>query len=710
MAGSTRLRHFGQGYSYFGESGGSAGEDVIFYGDTSGKYLMWDASADTLTLMGTLAWTGDATVTGAVTVSGLSSLNGGIAVVTNKFTVSTAGATLIKSTLGVGTNATEFTVSAAGVVAIASTLGVTGDFTVGATKFVVTATTGSLATKGSIAITGTSSLTSGITVGTSSNTAGNGIPLSNAHFQGNGFFADDGGVALEAGSTENLMVRYVITQANTGGLATSASSLHASMWVRGSYTGTGGMSGVWGSFLVPTGVTITNSSGTADMAGGHFSADIPTGATLASGSRAAGVSVGGNFGGTITGGLISGFRVRAPSAGTWTYILHADAAAAAASKHGIFIGASAAAHGSGIPLSETNYQANGFFADDGGVALTGSTENVMVRYAINEVIASGPVSASALHASQWVYANYTGSGNLSGVWGHFLIPTGVTIDNSSGARAIVAAGHFSLNLVSGGTLAASSQAAGVSVSGDLGGTITGVASGVRVLSPSAGNWTYGLDTYGMGTPTADVRLTNGATLYNSAAGAVALALGTRTGTAASNGLGITLTDSTTFATGVGNAVSLLVTAGGNRTGGAAARFNGILDQVTVGGTGNVNGMYIRMPLSGSPNLATNLISGLVVDMKELGATDYFSNIFLHKFNTTKGTGVDAFIVCALQELGVAKSGIHFQGINMPDNFLTITPGGDRDMVVTGTPNAATKKYLKVDLGGVAYGIELNSVA
>jgi hypothetical protein len=203
-------------------------------------------------------------------------------------------------------------------------------------------------------------------------------------------------------------------------------------------------------------------------------------------------------------------------------VLHADAAAAAASKHGIFIGASAASAGSGIPLDAVNYQGNGFFADDGGVALTGSTENVMVRYAITEAIGSGAVSASALHASQWVYADYTGSGNLSGVWAHFLVPTGVTIDNSSGARAIAAALHASLDLASGSTLAASSQAAGVSVSGNLGGTITGVASGVRVLSPSAGEWTYGFDTYGMGTPTADIRLLNGETIDNLTDGKILL--------------------------------------------------------------------------------------------------------------------------------------------------------------------------------------------
>jgi hypothetical protein len=114
-----------------------------------------------------------------------------------------------------------------------------------------------------------------------------------------------------------------------------------------------------------------------------------------------------------------------------------------------------------------------------------------------------------------------GSGGLSGIWGQFSVPTGVSITNSAGT-ADVSGGHFSVNIPSGATLATASNAAGVSVGGNLGGTITGVASGFRVRDPSAGNWTYGLDTYGMGTPTADMRLVNGATISNVTNGKILL--------------------------------------------------------------------------------------------------------------------------------------------------------------------------------------------
>lgn len=45
-------RHFGYKYSHFGED--TKGHDLKFFGDTTGKYMLWDASADTLYVVGTL--------------------------------------------------------------------------------------------------------------------------------------------------------------------------------------------------------------------------------------------------------------------------------------------------------------------------------------------------------------------------------------------------------------------------------------------------------------------------------------------------------------------------------------------------------------------------------------------------------------------------------------------------------------------------------
>ena len=45
-------RHFGAGYSHFGED--AKGHDLKVFGNTTNKYMFWDASADTLHIKGTL--------------------------------------------------------------------------------------------------------------------------------------------------------------------------------------------------------------------------------------------------------------------------------------------------------------------------------------------------------------------------------------------------------------------------------------------------------------------------------------------------------------------------------------------------------------------------------------------------------------------------------------------------------------------------------
>ena len=57
-------RHFGNKYSHFGED--AKGHDLKVYGDTTGKYVFWDASASKLILLGDLSLNGtDINVTAA---------------------------------------------------------------------------------------------------------------------------------------------------------------------------------------------------------------------------------------------------------------------------------------------------------------------------------------------------------------------------------------------------------------------------------------------------------------------------------------------------------------------------------------------------------------------------------------------------------------------------------------------------------------------
>lgn len=202
-----------------------------------------------------------------------------------------------------------------------------------------------------------------------------------------------------------------------------------------------------------------------------------------------------------------------------------------------------------------------------------------------------------------------------------------------------------------------------------------------------------------------------ATLTNSAAGAIDIGLGTIAGVAADNAFAVTVTDSSVFSSGYANMIYLNLTNSGAKTGGCAvSQLNAFAADVTLAAIANFNGIYIYVDDSGAPDLSSQAIAGANLDLQEMGATDYFTALWLQKSNTTKGTSIDAFILMSLQGSGVAKSAIYVQGINLPDNFLSLASAGAKDMLVDGTPTGSTKKYLKVDLGGTAYGIEVNSVA
>jgi len=189
-----------------------------------------------------------------------------------------------------------------------------------------------------------------------------------------------------------------------------------------------------------------------------------------------------------------------------------------------------------------------------------------------------------------------------------------------------------------------------------------------------------------------------------------IALGTLAGAAADNAFAITVTDSTTFSSGYANMIYLNLTNSGAKTGGCSvSQLNAFASDVSLAAVCNFNGIYIYVDDSGSPDLSSQAIAGANLDLQEMGATDYFTGLWLQKSNTTKGTSVDAFVLASLQGAGVAKSVIHCQGIALPDYFLTL-PGSARDMWTSDSPGAGTTYYLKVDLNGSEYKIKLESEA
>lgn len=145
-------------------------------------------------------------------------------------------------------------------------------------------------------------------IGADSDTAGSGIRLVGADWntsQGIGFYADDGGAA-QTGYTETFTARYLLTAAIASG-DVSMAAMHPDLTINANYTGTGGLSAIWGNTTIKSGRTVDTSGGLGDVSGGTFGVDIV--GVLAANSHACGVSVGVGGSGTKTG-ILCGFRMR----------------------------------------------------------------------------------------------------------------------------------------------------------------------------------------------------------------------------------------------------------------------------------------------------------------------------------------------------------------------------------------------------------------
>ncbi len=118
-------RHFGYKFSHFGED--TKGHDLKAFGDTTGKYIFWDASADTFYIVGTLSYTGaitetgDKTITGDITHTGkqttteTSTVAGGSAGITSNIS-QVAGTALTGTLRGIYVVATNGTTAATGTI------------------------------------------------------------------------------------------------------------------------------------------------------------------------------------------------------------------------------------------------------------------------------------------------------------------------------------------------------------------------------------------------------------------------------------------------------------------------------------------------------------------------------------------------------------------------------------------------------------------
>ena len=140
-----------------------------------------------------------------------------------------------------------------------------------------------------------------------------------------------------------------------------------------------------------------------------------------------------------------------------------------------------------------------------------------------------------------------------------------------------------------------------------------------------------------------------------------------------NTLAITNTYSGTV-TGYGNTFYANLQVGGTSSGGASAtQYNAFGADITINGThaSGIGGIYVYI-CEGTATLTDAEPYGGWFDIMELGATNKLSCIRLSKQNTTLGTSVDAFIHCALDGSGTARSLIHMEGTGRPTYFLSHT--------------------------------------
>jgi hypothetical protein len=668
--------------------------DLTVYSDTNAHYLGFDASTDVLTFIGTtFALTAAFNIVGAVGITGALSCSGDFTVHTDDFVVDVDGNITMAPTGGTAAvtgiltvtsdfkvNTDDFVVDADGDITMAptggdvditGTLSASGNFDVNSTKFVVTAATGDLSSYNQEADA------TGVT------------------------WTAKKSRAAAAACVDNDVALTIVAQGMNDNATPALHDLASIDFVM-TDSGDASEDGKLSFKTVVAGVALAEKLSIADVI-----------------TASAGINVGVDD---------TGYDVKFFGATTGKYMLwgQADDKLSVLGNVDIF------------PFRTAGDYAYGLTVDGAELFFTGGagTKSNLVDIQGERPVGTTPTGDSYDAVLKIAGTNYTDSaayimrglnGKVSNGSGGSLalIEHNLSANNKSGGTALTvramtltaenygtcATEFGGLDIVLKNEAAVATTEYGLRIRNANNSIADAVAAAVLVSDSGANTgWDYVLDDNGASVVVADARLHNAATLNNSAAGSIDVALGTLAGATADDGLAITVTDSTTFASGFANMLHLIGTNSGNKTGGTAvSQWNGIAADLTVGATGNVNGGYIYLGLSGTPDLSAYTVAGWNVDIQELGATDYLADLWLQKTNTTKGTSVDSFILCSLQGAGVAKSALHFQGIALPDNFLTI-PGGLRDMLVTGTPTGSTKAYLKVDLNGVAYGIEVNSVA
>jgi hypothetical protein len=141
------------------------------------------------------------------------------------------------------------------------------------------------------------------------------------------------------------------------------------------------------------------------------------------------------------------------------------------------------AAGSGSAISASRTAASRVYADDAGVALTGSTRAALSRMLVTTAIASGDVSVFGHQGHLKVNAHMHHTGNAAGLWGYAeMTASAVSTGHLAGVFAMC-------DCPTSGVIDTGGVLSGVLIgSNTLAGTHTGRAVGIHCANPVAGTF------------------------------------------------------------------------------------------------------------------------------------------------------------------------------------------------------------------------------
>jgi hypothetical protein len=199
------------------------------------------------------------------------------------------------------------------------------------------------------------------------------------------------------------------------------------------------------------------------------------------------------------------------------------------------------------------------------------------------------------------------------------------------------------------------------------------------------------------------------TLYVEDTGVTNMAVTTAS---ADNVLAITHTASAAITSGYDQSIYVALNISSTSTGGNATQRHAFAADITINGThaSFIGGGYIYIA-KGTATLTSAAVYGLCLDIQELGAVDYLTNLWLQRSSSSTQTGIDSFILFSDQGAsGKATTLFYVQGVTFPSylfQFASNTSNGFFSTTAAGVAPASTGS-LKIYAGTTTHYIKLQA--